>query len=69
MKANPDKFHLLLSDNSCQGMDVCNQRIEKSCCEKLLGLKIDIILKFVNHVKALCKTASQKTNALVRISS
>ena len=69
MKANPDKFHLLLSDNSCQGMDVCNQRIEKSCCEKLLGVKVDTRLKCVNHVKALCKIASQKTNALVRISS
>ena len=60
MKANPDKFHLLLTDTDCQGMEVCNEKIENSFCEKLLGIKIDTKLKFEEHVETLCKKASQK---------
>ena len=66
MKANPDKFHLLLTDTDCQGMEVCNEKIENSFCEKLLGIKIDTKLKFEEHVETLCKKASQKINALTR---
>ena len=60
MKANPDKFHLLLIKTDCQGMEVCNEKIENSFCEKLLGIKIDTKLKFEEHVETLGKKASQK---------
>ena len=36
-------------------------------CEKLLGIKIDSKLMFDDHVKSLCKKASQKLNALSRV--
>ena len=44
MKANPNKFYLLLHDTDCQGLDVSNEKIENSFCEKLLGITIDIEL-------------------------
>ena len=34
--ANPDKFHLLLTNTDCQGIEVCNEKTENSFCEKLL---------------------------------
>ena len=68
MKANPDRFHLLLTDTDWQRMEKCNEKIENSCCEKLLGMKIDSKLKFKEHVETLCKKASQNINALARIS-
>ena len=36
-------------------------------CEKLLGIKIDSKLMFDDHVKSLCKKASQNLNALSRV--
>ena len=55
MKANPDKFHLLLSE------------IDES--QKLLGVVIDNKLSFKNHVTSLCTKASQKLHALSRVSN
>ena len=67
MKANPDRFHLLLNDTDFQGMEVCNEKTEFFFCEKLLGIKTDTKLKFEEHVETLSKNASQKINALARI--
>ena len=53
MKAKPDKFHLLLTDTDCQGMEECSEKIENSFCEKLLGMKIDTKLKFKVRVEKL----------------
>ena len=61
LKANPDKYHVLLS----QLIDK-NFPIASSCCEKLLGIKIDRKLSFEPHVESLCKKVSQKLNALAR---
>ena len=70
MKANPNKFYLLLTDTYCQGLDVSNEKIENSFCEKLLGIKIDIKLYLIRrNIETLRKKFSQKINALVRISS
>ena len=44
MIANPNKFYLLLKDTDYQGLDVSNEKIKNSFCEKLLGIKIDIKL-------------------------
>ena len=67
MKANPGKYHLLLSateeTNTLNIEEVC---IKSSKCEKLLGVNIDNHLT-INHVESLCKKASQKLNALLRV--
>ena len=68
MKANPGKYHLLLSateeTNTLNIEDIC---INSSKCEKLLGINIDSNLTFETHVELLCKKASQKLNALLRV--
>ena len=40
MKANPDKYHLVLSGNDSSKITVGNETISSSKCEKLLGIKI-----------------------------
>ena len=70
LKANPDKFHLLLNSSDDKiYIDVDNHRIYNSPHEKLLGIYIDNKLSFDEHVTRLCKKASQKLHALARVSS
>ena len=68
MHANPRKYHLLLSAteeaNTLNIEDVC---INSSKCEKLLGVNIDSNLTFETHAESLFKKASQKLNALLRV--
>ena len=68
MKANPGKYHLLLSateeTNTLNIEEVC---IKSSKCEKLLRVNIDNHLTFETHVESLCKKASQRLNALLRV--
>ena len=63
LKANPDKFHLLLSepDNSLS-MKIDGFEISNSLSEKLLGVKFDSKMKYKEH--GLCTIASQKLHAL-----
>ena len=69
LKANPDKFHLLLSDKNCEySIKVDNYEIKNSKCEKLLGIKIDNKMTFDCHVSDICTKASQKLHALSRVS-
>ena len=69
LKANPDKFHLLLnSDDNNITINVDNHQICNSQHEKLLGVVIDNDLKFDEHVTRLCKKGSQKLHALARVS-
>ena len=69
LKANPDKFHLLLSDpNPNLSVEVDRFTIPNSKYEKLLGVTIDNKLTFNQHVTGLCKKASQKLHALARVS-
>ena len=68
LKANPDKFHLLLSDpNEEFSIKVDNLDIKNSKCQKLLGIKIDNKLTFDDHVTSICTNASQKLHALSRV--
>ena len=69
LKANPDKFHLLLT-NPCTDHFIAIQDfiIQNSNQEKLLGITLDNKLSFDVHVSKLCGKASQKLHALVRIS-
>ena len=69
LKANPDKFHILLSTKNDLSLKLNEVTISNSNCEKLLGIKIDNGLTFESHVETLCKKASQKLNALSRIAS
>ena len=46
-----------------------NTKIKNSKKEKILGVIIDIKLRFKNHVKNLCKKASQEICALSRLIS
>ena len=47
---------------------VDNYAVQNSNCEKLLGIKIDNMLTFHDHVSELCTKASQKLHALSRVS-
>ena len=70
MKANPDKYHLLVNNSKdSYQINIGNETITSSKCEKLLGIKIDHELNFNEHVTSLCKKASQKLNALSRLAS
>ena len=48
MKANKDKYHLLLSNKERVTMKIGETEIKSSNCEKLLGIKIDTILLLMN---------------------
>ena len=68
LKANPDKFHLLLSEkNKDLAIRVDTFDIKNSNSEKLLGIKIDNKLTFDPHVSDICAKVSQKLHALSRI--
>ena len=69
MKADPDKYHHLLSGNDSSNITVGNETISSSKSKKLLGIKIDSHLNFKEHIESLCKKASQITNALSRLAS
>ena len=69
LKTNPDKYHVLLSETTETQFIVENAPIASSCCEKLLGIKINYKLSFEPNVESLCKKASQKLNALAQMTS
>ena len=56
---------LLVAKNQ---VSICNDNLSIKCIEKLLEIKIDNKLNFEER-KGLCKKASEKVNALARISS
>ena len=69
LKANPDKFHLVLSESSQESyIKVDDFYIENSQAQKLLGIKIDNKLTFDQHVSDICTKVSQKLHALSRVS-
>ena len=69
MKVNTDKSHLLLSGNTKLASNIDNNTIESEMKQELLGITIDSNLSFEEHASNICKKASQKLNALARISS
>ena len=69
LKANSDKFYLLLSHpNESISVNVDGYQITDSKREKLLGITIDNILSFNEHVSGLCTEVGQKLHALARVS-
>ena len=67
MKVSTGKSHLLLSGNSRATATIDNSYIESEDEQVLLGTTIDSNLTFENHIRNICKKASQKLNALARI--
>ena len=67
MKVNTGKSHLLLSGDSRATAIVDNSYIESEDEQVLLGITTDSNPTFENHVCSICKKASQKLNALARI--
>ena len=69
MKVNTDKSHLFLSGNTKLASNIDNNTIESEMKQELLRITIDLNLSFEEHINSICKKASQKLNALARISS
>ena len=67
MKAKPDKCHFICSANVKTSIMIENEQIENSNCEKLLGVFFDSRLTFQTYINNICKKASQKLNAISRI--
>ena len=68
MAANPDKFHLILSEtDSSLSVNIGKYEIFNKNSVKLLGVTIDNKLTLNKHVSSLCKKASQKLHALASI--
>lgn len=60
MKVNGNNSYLLMFGNNCKNSEEVHE---------LLGITIDAKLTLENHINNLYKKASQKSNALARISS
>ena len=69
MKANPGKHHLLLSGSDSSKITIGNKTTISGKCEKLLGIKLYLIINFKELIESLCKEASQKINTLSRLAS
>ena len=69
MKENIDKSHLIMTCTEATTAMIDGLPIDSSKAEVLLGITIDHELKFDDQVNYLCKKASQKLNALARITS
>ena len=67
MKANPDKCQFITSDRNLV-INVENDQITNSKCEKLFGIKkIDHKLTFNAHIDEIYKKTGQKTNPLSKV--
>ena len=69
MKINTDKSHLIMSRNKSIVAKIDEFDIQSENQQELLGIVIDSNLIFEDHVSKICKKASQKLNALARVSS
>ena len=69
IKENTDKCHLLITTNEERNISIRGEKIQNRKSEKLLGVSIDNKLYFTEHVHKICDKASQKLNALARLSS
>ena len=66
MKANTDKFHLLLSKNEFSEIHIGDSIIDSSTCKKLLGIKTDSKLCLDDHIHDLCNKKYRKLQALAQ---
>ena len=68
MKGNAGKCHLLVNSKEKVCTKIESYNIENSEQQKLLGILIDNKLTFDKHINNLSAKASQKLNALCRVS-
>ena len=67
MKANQNKCNLTVSKNENISMHIGPFEIKNSNCKKLLGIKVDSMLNFNEHLDGIIQKASRKINVLSRI--
>ena len=67
MKIKSGKSHILFSGNSNVSANIENPDIISEDKNELVGVILDSKLSFEDLINNLCKKASQKLNALVRI--
>ena len=67
MKVDAGKSHLLLSGNSRATARMNNSYIDSEDKQVLLGITAVSNFTFENHINSICTKASQKLNALARI--
>ena len=72
MIVNPDKFQLMLLQNSTkkvirEKLEANNNEIESADSVSILGITIDSQLSFDDHISKVCKKASMKLNAIFRL--
>ena len=67
-KANPGKFHFLLSRFVDRPIKLMGSTIKASKEEVLLGVRIDSYLTFKEHVTSICSKVNQKPHALTKVS-
>ena len=61
------KCHLLLSADEILKVNIGAALLSGGKCEKFLGVKIDNKLSFDEQIGSICKKASEKLNALSRV--
>ena len=67
MKANLDKWHLLIIFTSQNELKIGNETIKSNTCKKLLGIEIDNKLNLTAHIENLCKKGSRNIHALAKV--
>ena len=71
MKANPSKFQAIcIGKNAHDGISSFNiDSVEIKCDDNvtLLGINIDFMLRFDDHVSEICKKASKQLAVLKRL--
>ena len=68
LKANADKYHLILSTDEPFSINIDNEVIKNSNNKKLLGINLNNRIDFDTHVANICNRVSKKLHALARIS-
>ena len=68
LKANADKFHLILSTDEPFSINIDNEVIKNSNNKKLLGIYLNNRIGFDTHVANICNQVSKELHALARIS-
>ena len=67
MKANISKCHLLVNKKDEVTIRIGETEIKSSEYEKLLGIKTDTKLNFIEHSNDIISKASRKVNAVLRV--
>ena len=67
IRLNTDKCLVLLNSKESNTLKIGDVYINNSQSEKLPGITFDCKLKFNKHIEDICQKASQKLNALARL--